>query len=330
MANQLSTSETAYIHIHRPHLYILTPCYGNLCTLNYVTCLLATVDALVAWGIKVDVKFCKNDSLITRARNNLLAIAMADVNTTHIMFIDSDISWTPYDIVKLIVSDKALIGGIYPLKRYHWNRIVGSEDQSQTQTQTQTQNISPTINQESEMYLQRPVSSASASASAIETETEPEPEPRKESIIHDLITRKAESSILSSMTEEGIARCNLVNYNVNYLNNTLVIKNNIAEVRHIPTGFMMIQRKTIETLYECSPHTKYVDDVGLLDDTQNHFAYALFDCAVVDGHYLSEDWYFCNRWASTGGNVHVDVSINLTHTGIEDYVGCFASSIRIA
>jgi hypothetical protein len=348
MASKLSNSDTVYINSHRPHLYILTPCYGNLCTINYVTCLLATVDVLFSWGIKVNVKFCKNDSLITRARNNLLAIAMADPDTTHIMFIDSDISWTPYDIVKLIVSDKALIGGVYPLKKYHWNRIVKSQDQyqdqnqnqSQSQSQSQGQGQSKSKSQENKMYLQRPVSSSpSASAMAVEAgaeagaeaEAEAEAEARKDSssAIDELISRKAGSSILSLMTDEGIARCNLVNYNVNYLNDTLVIRSNIAAVRHIPTGFMMIQRKTIETLYEYSPHTKYIDDVGLLTDAQNNFAYALFDCAVVERHYLSENWYFCSRWTATGGDVHVDVSINLTDTGTEDFVGCFASSIRI-
>ena len=301
--SKLSSNDIAYMETNHPHLYILTPCYGNQCTLNYMTCLISTLEALPKWGIEVNVKFCKNDSLITRARNNLLAMAMATPSTTHIMFIDSDISWTPYDIVKLIVSNKALIGGIYPLKKYHWHKMVDGKDKGEDEE-------------------------ADADADGKHT-LKVNDQVRKESTIQSLISQKADNNLLSSMTDESIMRCNLVKYNVNYLNNTMTIANNIAAVRHIPTGFMMIQRRTIELLHESSPHSKYVDDVGLLSDTENHFAYALFNCAVEGGHYMSEDWYFCNRWADLGGEVHIDISINLTHTGIEDYVGCYTSSIVV-
>lgn len=301
MSGNLTKNDIAYIEAVRPHLYILTPCYGNLCTLNYVTCLISTLDALRKWGIEVDVKFCKNDSLITRARNNLLAMAMADVRTTHIMFIDSDISWMPYDIVKLIVSDKALIGGVYPLKKYIWNKMVDKREEDKTRNL----DLELVETRESELPTQ------------------------KQNFIQTLISQKADNDLLSLMSDESIMRCNLVNYNVNYLHSELQISNNIAAVRHIATGFMMIQRRTIEVLHEVSSHAKYIDDVGFLSDTENQFAYALFNCAVEDGHYLSEDWYFCNRWADQGGAIHVDVSINLTHTGTEDYMGCYTSSILV-
>jgi hypothetical protein len=294
-SNDLTSKDIAYMETNRPHLYILTPCYGNQCTLNYMTCMISTLEALPKWGIEVKVKFCKNDSLITRARNNLLAMAMADQRTTHVMFIDSDISWAPYDIVKLIVSDKALIGGIYPLKRYHWSKMLDGKERIKSGG-----------------------------------DLKGNPDARTESTIQNIISHKTDSDILSSMTDENIMRCNLVNYNVNYMNSEMTITNNIAAVRHIPTGFMMIQRRTIELMHESSSHAKYIDDVGLLNDAENHFAYALFNCAVEGGHYLSEDWYFCNRWAELGGTVNVDISINLTHTGVEDFVGCYTSSIIIA
>jgi hypothetical protein len=39
------------------------------------------------------------------------------------MFIDSDIKWFPYDIYKLILSDKDVIGRAYPLKKYNFERL---------------------------------------------------------------------------------------------------------------------------------------------------------------------------------------------------------------
>lgn len=41
-------------------------------------------------------------------------------------------------------------------------------------------------------------------------------------------------------------RCNLVNYNLNYLNDTIKIEENMVKVRHIATGFMMIKREVLE------------------------------------------------------------------------------------
>ena len=43
---------------------------------------------------------------------------------THMMFIDNDISWNPNDVIKLILDDKNLIGGVYPLKKYKWSKCL--------------------------------------------------------------------------------------------------------------------------------------------------------------------------------------------------------------
>ena len=74
--------------------------------------------------------------------------------------------------------------------------------------------------------------------------------------------------------------------------------------------------------------TKYTDDVNFLKtEKENKYAYALFDCRIENNSYHSEDWVFCDRWRKMGGEVLIDVSINLTHTGIEDYKGSYMSSV---
>jgi hypothetical protein len=105
-------------------LYILTPCYAALCHVDYMTCLIQTLDFLRKCNIEVQVEFCKNDSLVPRARNNLIARAMNDPRMTHVLFIDSDIVWTPDSVVKLLLSEKDIVGGIYPLKHYYWNKLT--------------------------------------------------------------------------------------------------------------------------------------------------------------------------------------------------------------
>lgn len=234
-----------------------------------------TIDLFKFYGFPLQIEFCKNESLIPRARNNLVAKAMADEKMTHMLFIDNDITWQPMDILKLVIDDKPLIGGVYPLKKYFFNKIQDGN------------------------------------------------------VVQTWIDSKNNSNLKDFITDEQLIQSKLLNYNVNYSDNILNIDKNVAKVRHIATGFMMIQRNVITQMCASFPSTKYVDDVGFLQEHENAFAYALFDCGVEFGHYLSEDWLFCERWTkiNTSNSVYINVSINLTHTGQADYQGSYIASL---
>lgn len=255
----------------KPTLYILTPCFGGICHVNYVQCLLETIALFSHFKFPLKIEFCKNDSLISRARNNLIAKAMNDPNTTHMLFIDNDIGWNPVGIFKLIVSNKYLIGGAYPLKQYEWKNTLS-------------------INQE-------------------------------------ILDIKNTSFLKNEVSDDDAIRSKLLKFNVNFLNKGLGVKDDAGKVMHIATGFMMIRRETIETMFIAYPSTKYIDDVGFLTNDENKFAYALFDCCVEDGHYLSEDWMFCHRWRKMNEDVYLNVGLNFIHTGMQDYSGSFLLSL---
>ena len=68
-----------YVIKYNPKLYILTPCFASLCYVNYVDCILKTVDLFKQLNFPLVIEFCKNDSLVSRARNNLVAKAMSDL-----------------------------------------------------------------------------------------------------------------------------------------------------------------------------------------------------------------------------------------------------------
>jgi hypothetical protein len=271
---------STYIQQNNPKLYILTPCYGSMCHINYMVCLIATLELFKKYNFPVQVEFCRNDSLVTRARNNLIARAMNDPKMTHCIFIDSDITWTPLDVIKLIMDDKPLIGGIYPLKKYNWDELMKDDTN-----------------------------------------------PYNTNVIQNWLKKKNESQLKHFITDSNTIQAKLLKYNINYLENVLNIDNNIAKVKHIPTGFMMIQRTMIQQMIVAFPSTKYVDDVGFLQGDENNFAYALFDTGVEGGHFYSEDWMICDRWSKMGGEVYVNVSINLTHSGQEDFKGSFITSL---
>ena len=115
---------TEYLSKNKVCLYILTPHYGGMCYVNYMKSLIATISRMKEVGVEMHLEFCNNDSLVSRARNNLVAKAMTNPNMTHMLFIDNDITWDPDSILKLLVADKPIVGGIYPLKHYNWERLV--------------------------------------------------------------------------------------------------------------------------------------------------------------------------------------------------------------
>ncbi len=264
-----------YAEEKKPYVYILTPCYGSISYINYTECLISTIQLFKLYNVNVNVVFCKGDSLVTRARNNLIAKAMNDPNMTHILFIDNDITWEPFDILKLILHDKNIVGGIYPLKRYRWEKLIENDGENVKQWLEKSKN--PQFNK--------------------------------------------------FIDKESMIQHNLLHYNINYVSNDVSIKKNLTEVKHLPTGFMLIKKEVISNMFQAFPSTKYSDDVHFLSKDENEHAYALFDCGVEEGHYFSEDWMFCHRWSKLGGKIWADVSINLAHTGVEDYNGSLLASM---
>ena len=269
-----------YLSKNKVCLYILTPHYGGMCHVTYMNSLIKTIKRLKDVGVDLHIEFCNNDSLVSRARNNLVARAMSNPNTTHMLFIDNDITWDPDSILKLLLADKPVVGGIYPLKHYNWEKLVNTN-----------------------------------------------PDTPNENIVQNWIDRKNQSMFKDAIPDVDLIHHRLLSYNLNLATNTMRIENNLTKVRHIATGFMMIKRKVIEKMQEAFPSTKYVDDVGFLQPDENKHAFALFDCGVEEGHYFSEDWLFCHRWTKMGGEIHVEVTINLNHTGPVDYRGCYLASI---
>ncbi len=271
--NEILEKITEYLKNNNIQLCILTPCYGASCNINYVESLITTINFFNGVGLKHKIYFCHNDSLVSRARNNLIARAMSDQQTTHILFIDNDIRWEPYDIIKLLMSNKQLIGGAYPIKKYLWNKLLNPE------------------------------------------------------FIHNTIESKKDTCLEKFVSDEQIIQSNLLKYNINYKHENIEINNNLIQVKHLATGFMMMKRELIEKMFVEYSETKYRDDVGFLLDLEEKYTYALFDCGVIDKHYYSEDWLFCDRWSKIGGEIWVDVTIKLVHSGVENYEGNYLGNL---
>lgn len=95
----------------------------------------------------------------------------------------------------------------------------------------------------------------------------------------------------------------------------------LEEVRHIGTGFMMIKRTVLEQMIEKYPEKKFKDSINV-GKQYEPFMYALFETTLdSDGHYMSEDWYFCDKWRDMGGKVWAHKGIVLNHNGFHEFRG---------
>jgi glycosyltransferase involved in cell wall biosynthesis len=63
------------------------------------------------------------ESLIARARNAAAANFLNQPECDYMLFIDSDISFEPEDVFKLIKSDKDLVSGLYPKKYINSSKV---------------------------------------------------------------------------------------------------------------------------------------------------------------------------------------------------------------
>ena len=212
------------------HIHFGIPCYGGQITEPCFTSFLRFILMASRMGLQWSLDTMVNESLVTRARNNLMAKMMTNTAATHFMFIDADIRFQPEAIFMMLATDKDVIGGLYPKKALPISYVI---------------NVQP---------------------------------------------------------------------------GTQII-NDIFKVDTMGTGFMMFKRHVYEKLVAAHPETKYVDDVGLGKQFEP-FMYSIFDTEIDEkGHYLSEDWTFCRRWAKLGGEIYAHAKVLLNHSGHYEFAG---------
>ena len=212
------------------HIHFGIPCYGGQITEPCFTSFLRFILLAQKLGLQWSLDTMVNESLVTRARNNLMAKMMTNKDATHFMFIDADIRFQPESIPMMIAADKEVIGGLYPKKALPISYVI---------------NVKP---------------------------------------------------------------------------NTAII-NDMFPVDTMGTGFMMFKREVYEKLIDAHPETKYIDDVGLGKQYEPNM-YSIFDTIIDEkGHYLSEDWTFCRRWAALGGEIFAHSKVLLNHSGFYEFAG---------
>ena len=103
-------------------IYIAIPAYGGSINARTVRGLLDLQKWCIEKNIHIYTQILMNESLITRARNDLVADMLGnDFNATHLLFIDADIGFNHKNIERLLMKDKEIVCGVYPIKDFFWN-----------------------------------------------------------------------------------------------------------------------------------------------------------------------------------------------------------------
>jgi len=113
-------------------IFLATPMYGGNCSGMYARSVADLAAMCANNGIRLQMYFLFNESLITRARAYCADEFMRS-DCTHMLFIDSDIGFDPRDIFALLAmqSDDSpydVIGGPYPKKCICWEKIKKAVD----------------------------------------------------------------------------------------------------------------------------------------------------------------------------------------------------------
>jgi hypothetical protein len=109
----------------RPKIFISTPCYDAMMTMQYTISILSLTTFCRQNNIDFVIDFVGNESLIPRARNHSLGKFMKS-DCTHLFFIDSDIEFQPDAFMDCFKFNKDVVCCGYPKKAYNWNKLIHS------------------------------------------------------------------------------------------------------------------------------------------------------------------------------------------------------------
>ena len=95
-----------------------TPCYISAVSMNYVASIFSLSLDCAHVGLPC-ILHLHSESLITRGRNKMV-IKFLSEDFTHLFWIDSDIVFNSQSVFRLLLADRDVAAGVYPMKNFKW------------------------------------------------------------------------------------------------------------------------------------------------------------------------------------------------------------------
>jgi len=119
-------------YLRQQRVHICMPCYGGMLTESTFMSFIKWSNTCRQLGIDWTIETMTNESLISRARNTLVAKFLNNPDSTHLFFVDADIGWEPWHLLVLMNHDVDVCCGLYPMKSLpvQWvvNGVEGGEE----------------------------------------------------------------------------------------------------------------------------------------------------------------------------------------------------------
>jgi hypothetical protein len=108
------------------HVHFAVPCFAGQLSEQVFMSMMKFAILAGKLNLNYSIDTISNESLIPRARNNLVAKMLGNEHATHLMFIDADIGFEADAIIRLLLSNKDVIGGAYPMKKTPISYVINS------------------------------------------------------------------------------------------------------------------------------------------------------------------------------------------------------------
>ena len=99
---------------HHPHVFIALPVYGGVDPWFHQS--LMDLIRAKPRPYQMTIRHHVGDSLVSRARNRLVADFLR-TDCTHLLFIDSDLIFSPAHVARVLAHDAPIVAGLYPKKQ---------------------------------------------------------------------------------------------------------------------------------------------------------------------------------------------------------------------
>ena len=92
-----------------------TPCYISGVSMNYVASIFSLALDSAHVGLPC-ILHLHSESLITRGRNKIVIKFLSEESFSHLFWIDSDIAFSSQSVFRLLLADRDIAAGVYPMK----------------------------------------------------------------------------------------------------------------------------------------------------------------------------------------------------------------------